>query len=424
MALSDKLRDLTFREKLIRILLFLAATAIVVYFLPREGKFRYHFQEGKPWKYGLLTASFDFPVYKTDHQIQSERDSIMRRYHPYYKINKGTVDEQITQLEQDYNGGLNQTLSRKDYLYLIGALRTLYQEGIISSGEQGDLHRSQTKAVRILDHNISKLKQLNTIKTVREAYESILSGAPDDDTRRNLRAGNINHYLSVNLTLDTLTSQKVKNELLQNISASSGLVQAGERIVDRGEIITPETFNILRSLEMINEKRAGTAGEQSLTLIGQILISLLLMGSLLLFLNLYRPEMYGRLRDVEVVLLLVTTMVMLCSFLGHFRLLSIYLVPFAIVPIVVRTLLDSRVAFFTHIVTITLCSFLAPFSLEFFLLQICAGITTIFSLKELTQRSQLVKVAIFIFLTYSVVYVGYSMIVEASIDKINPVMFL
>ena len=424
MALSDALPELTFREKLIRILLFLAATAIVVYFLPREGKFRYHFQEGKPWRYGLLTASFDFPVYKTDAQIQFERDSIMKRYHPYYKMNKSVSDTQLSKLEDDYQASLKKTLSRQDYRYLVGALRTLYQEGILSSGEQSDLQRSQTKAVRILDQNISKLKQLNTLKTVREAYESILSNAPDEESRRNLRNSNINHYLQENLTLDTLTSQKVENELLQTISASSGLVQAGERIVDRGEIITPQTYNILRSLEMVNLKRAGTARQQSLTLIGQILISLLLLGSLLVFLYLYRPEMYMRLRDVEVVLVMVTAMIMLCSFLGHFRLLSIYLVPFAIVPIVIRTFLDSRVAFFAHIVTITICSFLAPFAFEFFLLQVAAGITTIFSLKELTQRSQLVKVAIFVAITYIIIYVSYSLIMESSWDKINPAMFI
>ncbi|MEG1586648.1 MAG: HDIG domain-containing protein [Bacteroidales bacterium] len=424
MASSDSLPELSFREKLIRILLYLAATAIVVYFLPREGKFRYHFQEGKPWKYGLLTASFDFPVYKTDSQIQFERDSIMARYYPYYKMDKTIIKTQLSQLENDYRSSLQKTLSRKDYQYLVTSLRNIYQDGILSANEQQALERSQTNSVRILDQNISKLKHLNTLKSVREAYEEILANAPSEESRRSLRSSNINHYLQENLTLDTLTSQKVKNELLQTISGSSGLVQAGERIVDRGEIITPQTYNILRSLEIVNQKRAGTTGQQSLTLIGQILISLLLLGSLLLFQYLYRPEMYNRLRDVEVVLLLVTTMIMLCSFLGHFRLLSIYLVPFAIVPIVIRTFLDSRVAFFAHIITITICSFLAPFAFEFFLLQVSIGITTIFSLKELTQRSQLVKVAVFVFLTYTVVYVSYALIMESNWDKINPAMFV
>lgn len=424
MALSDPIANLSFREKLIRILLLLAATAVIVYFLPREGKFRYHFQEGRPWKYGLLTASFDFPIYKTDAQIEFERDSIMKSYYPYYKMDKQIGETQLEKLETDYRESLKKQLSAQDYRYLLSSLRILYDEGILSAAEQSGLQHDRTTSVRILEQNKSKLKQVNTLKTVREAYESILSNAPSEEARRSLRSSNIDLYLHENLTLDTVTSQRVKNELLQTISGSSGLVLAGQRIVDRGEIITPETYNILRSLEIINQKRAGTARQQSLTLFGQGVITLLLLGSLLMFLYIYRRDMYARLRDVEVVLILVTAMVVLCSFLSHFRLSSIYLVPFAIVPIVIRTLLDSRVAFFAHVITITICSFLAPFTFEFFLLQIFVGISTIFGLKELTQRSQLLKVAILTFITYSVVYAGYTLIMEGDWDKINPNMFL
>lgn len=424
MGLHDSQPQLTFREKLIRVLLYLAATAIIVYFLPREGKFRYHFQEGKPWKYGLLTAAFDFPVYKTDAQIEQERDSILKYFYPYYQVNKEVSETQLEKLQSDYQQYYRKTLPFSDYRYLEKSLRELYQNGIISSSELQDLKKEDITSIRIIEQNISKIRQTDLLKSVREAYESILANAGSDNSRRNLRSSNINNYLQENLTFDTITTQKVKNELLQNISYSSGLVQAGERIVDRGEIITPQTYNILRSLELADQKRAGTANQQSLTLFGQILITLLLLGALMLFLHLYREEMYHRLRDVEVILLMVSCMIMLCAFLSHFRVLSIYMVPFAIVPIVIRTFLDSRVAFFSHIITTLICSFLAPFTFEFFLLQVMVGITTIFSLKELTQRSQLVKTAIFVLLTYSVTYIAYTLITEGSWEKINPTIFV
>ena len=423
MSHPDFMPELSFRDKLIRLLLYVAATAIIVYFLPREGKFRYHFQEGRPWKYGLLTASFDFPIYKTDEQIAHERDSIMERFYPYYKIDKQLAHTQVEQLEADYKGSLRNTLTQADYNYLLASLKSLYADGILSASDHNELEKSRTRAVRILDHNVSKLRQLDDVKTVREAYEQILLNAPNDDTRRNLRNANFNTYLTENMTIDSITTQRVQNDLLQSISASSGLVLAGQRIVDRGDIITPQTSNILRSLEIINLKRAGSARQQYLTLVGQIILTLLLLGSLLLFLRSYRRDMYLRLADVEVILLLVTAMTVLCSAFSHFRLLSIYLVPFAMVPIVIRTLLDSRVAFFTHLVTITLCSFLAPFTFEFFLLQISIGICTILGLKELSERSQLLKVSILVFMTYSVVYVGYTLITEGDWQKINYSVF-
>ncbi|MEG1617659.1 MAG: HDIG domain-containing protein [Bacteroidales bacterium] len=424
MASLNSFPEFTFREKLIRVLLFLVATTVIVYFLPREGKFRYHFQEGKPWKYGLLTASFDFPVYKNEKQIAFEKDSVLKKFQPYYKIDKAVYKTQSERLSENYSQTLRHKLSRSEYDFLRRNLREVYEGGIISSGEFNNLLREQITGIRILEKNISRQKALSSVMTIRQAYETILQNAPTDEMRKHLRASDINNYLQENLVYDTITSTKVREELLQTISQSDGLVQAGERIVDRGEIITPQTYNILRSLEIVNQKRARTTSQQSFTLLGQILLTLIFMGAVLLFMALFRPEMYHRLRDVEVVFLMITVMTVLGSFLSSFRVLSIYIVPFAMVPIVIRTFLDSRMAYFAHIITVTLCAFIAPFSFEFLLIQIAVGVTTIFSLKDLTQRSQLVKTAGFVLLTYCSIYVVYTLITEGSWSKLNPSMFV
>lgn len=424
MASLNSFPEFTFREKLIRVLLFLVATTVIVYFLPREGKFRYHFQEGKPWKYGLLTASFDFPVYKNEKQIAFEKDSVLKKFQPYYKIDKAVYKTQSERLSENYSQTLRHKLSRSEYDFLRRNLREVYEGGIISSGEFNNLLREQITGIRILEKNISRQKALSSVMTIRQAYETILQNAPTDEMRKHLRASDINNYLQENLVYDTITSTKVREELLQTISQSDGLVQAGERIVDRGEIITPQTYNILRSLEIVNQKRARTTSQQSFTLLGQILLTLIFMGAVLLFMALFRPEMYHRLRDVEVVFLMITVMTVLGSFLSSFRVLSIYIVPFAMVPIVIRTFLDSRMAYFAHIITVTLCAFIAPFSFEFLLIQIAVGVTTIFSLKDLTQRSQLVKTAGFVLLTYCSIYVVYTLITEGSWSKLNPSMFI
>lgn len=424
MATHISYQKLTFRDHLIRILLFVGAVALIVYFMPREGKFRYHFQEGKPWKYGLLTAAFDFPIYKTDKQIEMEQDSALRRFHPYYKLDGGIGERQLEGLKRDYNNQLRSKLKSAEYRYLQQALGDIYKAGVVSNTDQNNLKQQQTLAIRVIDNNLSRVRQVSTLQTVREAYESILENAGSDESRKMLRSCNVNNYLTENLTFDTITSEKVKSDLMLGISITSGMVQAGERIVDRGEIITPQTYNILRSLEIVNQKRAGTPRQQGFTLLGQTLITLILLGAMMLFLYLFRPEMYVKTRNVQVILLMVTASVVLCSFISHFNLLSIYLFPFAMVPIVIRTFLDSRVAFFAHVITATICSFVAPFAFEFLLLQISIGVVTIFSLKDLTQRSQLVKSAILIFLIYCLIYVSYILVTEGSWLKMNPTMFL
>ena len=415
-------RNIFRHENIIRILIYLASVAVIVYFLPRESKFRYHFQEGKPWKYGLLTAPFDFPIYKSDNQVAQEKDSVLKSYQPYYKINNDMMTRNLAAFDDYYNKN-KKGIDRKEYNNIKEQITEIYVNGIISAKALNDLKKNDIKTIRVIDKNVSRLKHTTNLMTVRQAYEDIIQRA-SEGKRKNIKDLNINNFLSENLTFDSITSQKVKNELIQNVSISSGMVQAGERIVDRGEIITPQTFGILNSLETVSQKRSGSARQQSLTLIGQVFLTLIAIGAMLLYLRMFRIEMYNRFRDIQVILLMITSIVVLSSFLSHFRVLSLYLVPFAIVPIVIRTFLDSRTGFFAHFVTITICSFIAPFAFEFMLLQTAIGVATIFVLKDLTERSQLFKTASFVLLTYCVVYVVYTMIVEGNWQKVNIEMFL
>ncbi|MDO5570924.1 MAG: HDIG domain-containing protein [Bacteroidales bacterium] len=412
-------------EKIYRIAILLVSAAIIVYFLPREGKFRYSFQEGKPWNYGLLTASFDFPVYKSEKQLIQEQDSILDSFTPYFKVYRNVTSEELSQLSNDYKSTLAGRLSPSEFKFLERTLSKLYNDGIISTESKAYLDKEKNTFIRVIEEdNISRTKPVAQLKTIKQSYEYILNNVNDNESKKRLRASDINRYLKENVVLDTVNTSRVKDELLLSISASSGMVQAGERIVDRGEIVTPQIYNILRSLKIVDEKRSGTASQRTLALIGQIILVLILLSSILLFLKLFRNEMFHRLRNVILIYLMVTVIIILCSFFSSFRVLSVYLVPFAIVPIVVRTFLDSRVAYYVHIITILICSFIAPFAFEFILIQIAAGITTIFSLKDLTQRSQLVKTAAFVFITYCVMYATYSFISEGSFQKLNISMFI
>ena len=188
------------------------------------------------------------------------------------------------------------------------------------------------------------------------------------------------------------------------------MVQIGERIVDRGEIISPNVYKILRSLELANTKKAATVRQKSETIIGQVVFVAIMILAIYLFLYYFRPEMFAGIRDTMVIMLMVTLLVVFTSFLSSFRVLSIYMAPIVIIPIVIRTVLDSRVALFSFIISIMICAFMAPFAFEYLLLQLCAGIAAIFSLKELSQRSQMVKTAFIVFLTYSVLFVSYTFI--------------
>ncbi|MCP9611599.1 HD family phosphohydrolase [Coprobacter tertius] len=412
------------RKALFQTLFFIGAVLLTIYFYPREEKFRYHFQEGKPWKYGLLTASFDFPIYKSRDQVKREQDSILKTLQPYITYNPEIGKKQVERFQSAYHTSLKNKLSVSLYNNIFNAIQEVYKQGIIAPSVYDSLQKIPGLQVRIIENNIAKTYPAQNLLTPRAAYEEILAKLPDDGSRSSLYDYNLHTYLSENMTFDRETTNKIKNELLQRISLSSGVVQAGERIVDRGEIISPHTYRILKSLESVTLKKTVNLEHRETTLLGEAIVITCLFSFFYLFLALFRPHIFNDLRSLGFLLLMIVSVTLTAYFLTQMKLLGIYLVPFAILPIIVVTFLDSRIALYAHLITVLLCAFAAPFSLEFIFLQIIVGMTAIDSLSELVKRSQLVRCAFLVFMAYSISYVGYTLLSEGDWTKINWNMFL
>lgn len=288
-----------------QILFFVAALFLTIYFFPREEKFRYHFQEGKPWKYGLLTASFDFPIYKSQEQIKKEQDSILQQFQPFYVENASIGKQQIAKFQQAYKNDLKDRLPHHLYNYTITALDNIYKQGIISSGEYDKLQKEHIENIRILNNNIAREYQVSQLRSPRTAYEQIINSLPDEASKDLLRTCNLNTYLVENMVFDSTTTKKIRYELLQRISASSGIVQAGERIIDRGEIVSPHTYLILKSLETVTLKKKINMDRRETTLIGQAIVITCLFTFFYLFLALFRSRIFKDIRSLGFLMLMI-----------------------------------------------------------------------------------------------------------------------
>ena len=239
-----------------------------------------------------------------------------------------------------------------------------------------------------------------------------------------LQSCDINNYLAENVSYDQGTSDKIRNELVQSVPISSGVVQAGERIVDRGEIIDSHTYNVLLSLKTVYESQSGGTQRHSLMLAGQIILVCGLLFCYWLYLWSFRLKILHNRRNTFFLLCCIFSAVLITEFCVTYNLFSIYILPYAIIPIVVRTFFDSRTALFTHLITVLMCSVMAPFPHEFLILQIIAGMVVTFSLKELSQRSQLMHCALFVFLSYALSYLSLVLYQDADLNKIHWVMML
>ncbi len=414
-----------FKVILIRLFMFMAAVAIITYFFPREGKFRYQFQEGKPWKYGLLTAEFTFPIYKSDVELKREQDSVLKLVEPYYVFNNKIIDLQKSKLNSDIESTPSMRNISPPYLKFIESkLSEIYASGVISTKQIEGLQKSGQTKIKVIEGNVSKVHEVSRIYTVKSAYEYITSNTPNYLNKSTLLSCNLNNYIVENMQFDSQTSERAKQEALSVLSLTAGIVQVGERIVDRGEIINTETYNILRSLKIENEQRSGTVQQQGWTILGEVILISSLFAFLFLFLYMFRYSTFEKVKLLFFILMMITGFAVISALNAQFKFFSIYVIPYAIVPIIVRTFFDSRTALFTNIITVMICSFMAPFPFEFVLLQITVGMTAIYSLKDLTQRSQLFQSSVLVTLTYSLVYLGFALIQEGDFMKINWHLFV
>lgn len=422
---KETFKNIFSSRRLLQVLFFVAAVAILAYFFPREGKFRYNFQEGKPWKYGLLTAPFDFPIYKDDAQVKQETDSIMQNFQPIFKQDKETTRNAIRSFGKQLKAYKEMEIPTYLYDQIMQSVRETYNDGIVEPAILEQLNANQRAEIRLIDGQVTKEYPTARLRTPKSAYEHLLQQFPDAYTHHILQSNVLNEYLLVNLQYDEETSEKVKEGLLQRISLSDGVVQVGERIIDRGEIVTHDTYRILKSLETVSLKKISTDKQQKgYSIIGAVIVFTCLMAFFYVYLRLFRPRYFNDLRTLLFLMLSITAMACAAFGISQVRLLGIYLVPFALIPIVVITFLDSRTALYTHLITILICSFVAPFPLEFLFLQTVIGMAAIDNLRDLVKRSQLMQCALLVFFVYCVSYLGYTLLIEGDLSKINWNMFL
>ena len=403
----------------------MVTVSIISYFMPKEGKFNYEFDINTPWKYGLLQASFDFAVTKSDEQVQKEQDSILAFYQPYFLVDKNVEKNMLTKLREDYNRNMKFTLPSSDYLrYIERTLKRIYERGVLSVQDAQLLAEDSIQHIRLVDKNVATNQEVNELFTVKGAYEYLLNADTLHYNKRVLQTCNLDNYLTSNVTYDLEKSEAALQELLSRVVWGKGLVQTGQKIIDRGEIINEDTYDILRSLRQEWEKRSESVQEIHMTFMGQALLVSILILCFMIYLELFRKEYYGRKRSVLLLFALIVFFPVALSIMVEQNMSNVYIVPLAMIPIIIGIFLDSRTAFMAHTVIILICSIFLRYPHEFIILQMAAGMTAIYSLRELSQRSQLLRTALIVVICYALLHFGFDLIQENDLTKLNTRMYM
>lgn len=382
---------------------------LLVYFLPRETKFGYEYEQGRPWRYNSLIATFDFPVYKTPNEVKAERDSALSQFQPFYTEDVQIAQRQIAAFETAWRAGRFGDVPAHCLNHVDKMLRGVYEAGMVPSADLSQMAKERTPGVRVVEGTEAVTRPITELYSTRSAYEYIVYADTINFPRELLARCNINEYLSPNLSIDSAKTSAVREDLLAAVSPASGMVQSGQRIIDRGEIISAEQYKILQSFERETVRRNDPSKGMWQVVTGQVIFVLCVIVAFVFYLRLFRREYLRSPHSILLLSSLVAIFPLITYAMVDQKFLNVYMVPYAMVPIFVRIFMDSRTAFMTMVCSVILSSFALHSNYEFVIVQFMSGMTAIYALRDLTERSQLLRVALSVFVTSSAIMLGYDL---------------
>ena len=376
----------SWKEIAIRTAFVLVTVTLVVWFMPREQQQTFSFEQGKVWNYPDLTAMFDFPVFKSQAVIDAERKDSLEKYKPCYQYYASVKQQKLHEFREAT--GMTSRSFTFNYLRMVVAkLDTVYERGIIDDRKPLNIPSGQFLQMQGV-REIGK-KSCSQVMTPREAYEYIVNSSDLRYFGDIINHLNLNNYLVPNLSYDSRLSDSLRNSLINSVVPSTGIVQAGEKIIRTGEKIDQASYMKLTSYMQKLQQQNSLTKRVPMNILGEIIYVLLIIVGFTWYLGTYRKDYFENIRSACMIYVLVILFSILASVLVDHSMMHVYILPFAIVPIYIRIFMDSRTAFMAHITVILICASILHYPLEFIAVELAMGLTAIFMLHELSSRSQL-----------------------------------
>lgn len=409
----------------VKFLMMAASVCLIVWTLPKQAKFRYEYERGRIWSQKDLISPYNFAILKTSQEIENEQQAALRSVTPIYQLDTNVNHQQLDGYKTDFeikwhNAGLNDRQKQQYFNTGEELLKQLYDKGILNLNPKYQ-QTDQNYAITILNRNVATDRNTADLFTKEKA----LTYCDQQLSRQNkidkaFLLDLIQNRLQNNLKYDDKLTSRLEKEVLEGLSQTRGMVQKGEVIVAKGSVINDMVYQKLESYKKAFEDNARVNGDKRLVLLGQFLLVSVVITLLIVFLYLFRKDIYADNRLVSLILLVVTAMLATLSLAIKLQVpANLYYIPYCIVPIIIRILFDTRLALNIHILVILVAGFFVPNSFEFAYFEITAGMVSIYSIKNLIRREQFLISALIITFGYFVAFLGISFIREGSFVNID-----
>lgn len=412
----------TNKNNIINAAMLVVAIAVVSFFFPSEDKFRYEYEQGKPWAYSLLTAPFDMPINMDSVTARKTKDSIDAKFAPIYERDSRTekvcVNKLYEALEKDT------TVTPRMKYAILDKVRSVYSCGIVDNKTRDGLATGKIPGIRRIVNNVAESMPTGGMLSVREAYLYLDSVFSVPEYSAALSNAKISENLLPNIIYDSIGTKKMLEQVYQKALAPIGVIQQGERIIDRGEKVTLQLYTVLQTYEHMSREQSKAMKGDHYPIVGRVLLVAIMILSFYVYVYFFRPHTYNDLRKMFFLILFMTVFTAGALVVKDTSANAIYLIPFATVPIIISTFIDSRTAFMANVIVVLTCALALPSPLEFIVFHVIAGIVAIVSVRTLLRRSQLVQCAFYVFLAYCLIYIGMTILTNGSLVGLSKHMFM
>ena len=413
----------------LKFLMMVASICLIVWTLPKQAKFRYEIEKGRIWTQKDLISPYNFAILKTPQEIDNDHRAALASITPIYQLNTDIGQQQLdtfkSSLEVKWHASGLSDRQKEEYLTIgTNLLKNIYDTGLLRLNPKYQQYAANYP-VTILNKNIATDKNTADLFTKQKALDycnQLLSKQKDID--KSFLLDLIVSRLQNNLVYDEGLTARLEKEAIESLSVTRGMVQKDEIIVSKGSVVNDEVFQKLESYKKAFEDNARVNGDRRLVVLGEVLLVSIAITLLMVFLFLFRKDIYHDNRLVSLILLVITAMLGTLSLAIKLEMPNLYYIPYCIVPIIIRILFDTRLALNIHLLVVLIAGFFVPNSFEFAYFEITAGMVSIYSMKHLIRREQFLISALIITFSYFVAFLGISFIREGTFININWVDFL
>lgn len=414
-------------KQLVNIGTVVAVALLISLLYPNNVKFKYEFHRGQAWPYEDLTAPFDFAIKKSSDEVEKDKALIMNEFWPYYNQNDDLANAKIKDFEAALSAWwIDATAFHEPGLQLETVkkkgreiLEKIYAKGIIKLSPE---HASvdENFVINVVHGNTFSQRTRSGFYLPEQADAALsLSFSKVKPSLPPAILPILEAALSPNITFDENRTQTMLHEALSEVSPTRGLVSHGDIIVKKGNLVTDDVYEKLVSFREKYESDISSKKSALTVYFGYLLLTGLILAAFLMYVNTYRREILSSWNHLAFVMVWLLGFSYLTFLVERTEVLSIYVIPYCVVPIVVRHFFTYRLAFFTHVVVVLIAGFLTAEGHQFLFTQIVAGVVAVLAVADARDWTKFFRSVVAILLAYSLSHLGMSLIEEGSFKGID-----